>query len=233
MFCCGYSYWGAVQKESAAKNVENPQPLSKSRTRNSDLGPNVSCCSETCFVIHPPLLWTGRLGVAEKIWDGSSSQSAAKLHQHLEKGRNRVRWGMWREGCSGDFCNCRVLLFSLSAVYPLNHAPWLSMSLAWWNLVKWTVHDCIWQTYHWPVCQRQQLAKPHPGPAASKLVQCWMVNESSKWPCLQRGSGLEEITPVCIRAGWRALVALFMFYWLTAQHRHSHAFLWELFCVFS
>lgn len=73
--------------------------------------------------------------------------------------------------------------------------------------------------------------KTHPGPAASKLVQCWMVNESSKRPCLQRGSGLEEITPVCIRAGWCTGSSFHVL--LADSVAHSHAFLWEFFCVSS
>lgn len=74
------------------------------------------------------------------------------------------------------------------------------LSLARWNLVEWTMHDC--NLANWRVCQSQQLAKPQPGPAASKLVRGSMYNKSPEWPCLERQSGLEEITPACVGARW-------------------------------
>lgn len=51
-------------------------------------------------------------------------------------------------------------------------------------------------------CVSQQLAEPHPGHDTSKLVQCWMYDESSKWPCLEQQSGLEDVIPASVRAGW-------------------------------
>lgn len=38
---------------------------------------------------------------------------------------------VWREGFSGVVLGFRVFLLSLSCVYLLNHALWLSMSLVW------------------------------------------------------------------------------------------------------
>lgn len=54
-------------------------------------------------------------------------QSSTSILRKVGKGDD----DMWKEAVSGDVCGFRVLLLSLSHVYPLNHALWLLMSLVW------------------------------------------------------------------------------------------------------